>query len=109
ERGGETDRAGRMGRASGGGSTVAPPQDRCPLKRVATERRGGTAPGVLRGDAARDVARAPLRRAALYGAVSPTNRARGGIPGSSSMIPTDGLRLNRACPAPPGLDRKSVV
>ena len=35
-------------------------------------------------------------------AVSGTSRARGGIPGSSSMIPTDAGRLNLRAPAPPG-------
>src|SRR5256885_17113575 len=56
----------------------------------------------------RHVAEEPLRVASpplCRGYATPacykaTSRPRGGMPASSSMIPTDGLRLNRACPAP---------
>src|SRR6266699_5113534 len=44
-----------------------------------------------------------------YGvAPSGTRRARGGIPGSSSMIPTEGPRPKRGTPAPPGFTTLTV-
>ena len=77
---------------------------------MAVEPAVGGRDGVDRG--LRDVVRAPLRqrgersaaRPSTSGsaAVSGTNRPRGGMPGSSSRMPTEGGRLKRRGPAPPG-------
>ncbi|OLC06686.1 MAG: hypothetical protein AUH42_05140 [Gemmatimonadetes bacterium 13_1_40CM_70_11] len=44
----------------------------------------------------------PIRKPPAYDVPNVTSRARGGMPGSSSRIPTDGASPNRLGPAPPG-------